>query len=139
VSTPVRASEEVLAGFREGFECWNDGRIDEMAEMYREDAEFDTTAAFPGGSVYRGRADMKRFWSDSWEAWEGILIDPQEVLDVGDGRYVVGLRMWGKGRTSGIEVDQRLSALYTIGPDGRIERCKIFTDEAAAVAAARES
>jgi ketosteroid isomerase-like protein len=138
MSAPTRASKEVLEGFREGFECWNGGRIDEMAAMYQEDSEFDTTRAFPGGSVYRGRDDMQRFWRDSWDAWQGVRMDPLDVLEAGPEMFVVPIRIWGKGRNSGIEVDQRFAALYTIGSDGRIVRCELFPDESAAFEAARE-
>jgi len=137
--TPARAQEEVLAGFREGFECWNDGRIDEMAQMYREDAEFDTTQAFPDGSVYRGRDDMERFWNESWDAWEGVRIDPLDVLEAGGDRYVVPIRIWGKGRRTGIEVDQRFALLYALGTDRRVATCRMFADESAALEAARGS
>jgi hypothetical protein len=37
-------------------------------------------------------------------------MDPLAVFDVGGGRFVVDLRWWGKGKRSGLEVDQRGSA-----------------------------
>jgi hypothetical protein len=50
----------------------------------------------------RGHQNMRRYWDEVWETWEGIRMDPTEVLDVGDGRYVVDVRLWGKGKRSGV-------------------------------------
>ena len=38
-------SQEVIARFNEGFECWNRGDLDEMMDDYHPDAEFDWSAA----------------------------------------------------------------------------------------------
>jgi hypothetical protein len=68
-----------------------------------------------------------------WKTWEGMRMDPLEVLDVGGGRVVVDLRMWGKGKRSEAEIDQRFAALYTLRTaDDKVVRCQLFpTVEAA--------
>jgi len=83
---------------------------------------------------------MRRYWDELWETWEGIRLDPLEVFDVGDGRYVVDARLWGRGKRSGAEVDQRFAYLYTLRlEDERIIRAQLLPDLAAAMSAAESS
>jgi ketosteroid isomerase-like protein len=129
------ASEEVRARWLEGFECWNGGDIDAMADMYTADAEFDMSALVDGG-VRRGREGLLQFWRETWDAWQGIRMDPLDVFEVDVHRYVIATRLWGKGRHSGIEVDQRFAFLYTLNDQQLIVHAKLFEDTDAALAAA---
>jgi ketosteroid isomerase-like protein len=143
---PETASPEIVERFQEGFECWNGGELDLMQDMYAEDGEFDLSAVFTDTAPFRGHEGMRRQWDELWETWEGLRMDPLEVLDVGDMRFVVDVRLWGKGKRSGAEVDQRFAYLYTIREaDGKIVRCQLFatveaaTDAASALTAAARS
>jgi hypothetical protein len=66
-------------------------------------------------------------------------VDPHEVLDVGEGRYVADLRLWGKGKRSGAEVDQRFAMLYDVRPDGKVIRAQLLPDVATAISMAESS
>ena len=45
---------------------------------------------------------------------------------LGSGRYVVDVRLWGKGKRSGAEVDQRFAYLYTLrAEDEKIIRAQL--------------
>ena len=77
---------------------------------------------------------MRRQITQWYEAWEGVRIDPVEVIDLGGGRFVVEIRMWGKGRRSGAEVDQRFAFVYTLRePDSLIVRAQLFPSARAAL------
>jgi ketosteroid isomerase-like protein len=83
---------------------------------------------------------MRRYWNELWETWDGIRLDPIEVFDVGDGRYVVDVRLWGKGRRSGVEVDQRFAFVYTIRPeDEKIVHAQLLPDVAVAISMAESA
>jgi ketosteroid isomerase-like protein len=111
-----------------------------MQDMYAEDAVFDVSAVFTDVAPLRGHQNMRRYWDEVWETWEGIRKDPLEVLDVGDGRYVVDVRLWGKGKRSGVEVDQRFAYLYTLRlEDEKIIRAQLFPDVTAAISVAESS
>ena len=98
-----------------------------MQDMYADDGVFDLSAVFTDIAPTRGHENMRRCWDELWEAWEGIRMDPLEVFDVGDSRYVVAVRLWGKGKRSGVEVDQRFAFLYTLRPeDEKIVRADSF-------------
>ena len=133
-NVPQTASPEILARFKEGFECWNGGELDLMQDAYDEDGEFDVSAVFTDTRPYRGHESMRRLWDEMWETWEGIRMDPLEVFDVGGGRFVVDVRLWGKGKRSGVEIDQRFAYLYTLrAADEKIVRCQLFPTVQAAI------
>ena len=135
-----RVSTEMFDQFTERFECWNRGELDQMQAMYAEDAVFDVSAVFTDVSPKRGHAAMRRHWDEAWEVWGGLRMDPVEAFDMGDGRYVVDVRLWGKGKQSGVEVDQRFAFLYTVRPeDEKILSAQLFPDVAAAVSASESS
>lgn len=108
-----------------------------MLEMYAADAVFDVSAVFTDVAPRRGYQDMLRYWKELRATWGGgMRSDPLEVLDLGDGRYVLDVRLWGKGTRSGVEIDQRFAFLYTFGPDGKVSHAQLFPDVAAALSAA---
>lgn len=137
---PQSASAAMRERVREGFECWNGGEPDLMLDLYAEDGELDLSAVFTDMSPYRGRESMRRQLSAMWEAWAGIKMEALEVFEVGGGRFVVDLRWWGKGRRSGVEVDQRFAFLYTFrAADGKIVRSQLFATVQAALDSATAS
>jgi ketosteroid isomerase-like protein len=111
-----------------------------MQDMYAEDAVFDVSAVFTDVAPKRGHQAMRRYWNELWETWDGIRLDPVKAFDVGGGRYVVDVRLWGKGRRSGVEVDQRFAFLYTLRPeDERVIHAQLLPDVAAAISAAESA
>jgi len=124
----------------ERFECWNRGEFDLMLEPYAEDAVFDISAVFTDIAPVRGHENLLRCWHEMRETWAGLRMDPVELLDAGDGRYIVDLRLWGKGRRSGAEVDQRFAMLYAVRPeDGKVTHAQMLPDTAAATSAVKSS
>src|SRR4051812_27581350 len=99
-----------------------------MLEPYADDAMFDVSAVFTDVAPMRGHESMLRYWHELRETWEGMRLDPVEVLIAGDGRYVVDMRLWGKGQRSGVEVDQRLAFLYTVRSDGKVTSAQLLPD-----------
>ena len=128
------AAPEILERFQEGFEWWNCGQLDLMQDQYAEDAEFDLSAVFTDTTPYRGHESLRRQWEDMAQTWEGLRMDPSEAFDVGRGRFVVDVRLWGRGARSGVEIDQRFACLYTLRPtDDKVVRFQLFPDIQAAI------
>ena len=64
-----------------------------MLEMYAEDAVFDVSPVFTDDAPVRGHEKLRRSWKQLQETWGGgMRLDPLELLDLGDGRYVLDLR-----------------------------------------------
>lgn len=131
-------SPEILERWRleERFECWNAGEFELMEEPYAEDAVFDVSAVFTDVAPIRGRESMRRYWTELRETWAGLRLDPIDVLDAGEGHYVLEVRLRGEGRASGAEVEQRFALLYDTRADGKVTSARLLPDVAAAVAAA---
>jgi ketosteroid isomerase-like protein len=120
-------SPEILARVKENFEWWNGGEPQLMLDEYAEDGELDLSAVFTDTPVIRGHEGMRHQLDAFWEAWEGMRMDALEVFQIDRRRFVVHVRLWGKGRRSGAEVDQRFACLYTLrDTDDKIARCQFF-------------
>ena len=76
------------------------------------------------------RASLAR-WKAEWDDYEML---PEEFVDRGD-RVVVTVRLGGRGRASGVEIDARFYDVYTLR-DGKIVRMDQFTERRQAFEAA---
>jgi ketosteroid isomerase-like protein len=95
----------------------------------------DATRRLVNPQTYTGIQGMRRMVADRDEVWEEFRMEPDEVLDAGDRVVAVG-RWVGKGKGSGIEVQQPVADVFTLH-DGRVVRAELgFTDRAEALEAA---
>src|SRR5687768_16569188 len=102
---------ETLEQLQEVFECWNGGNFTQMLAMWAEDGIFDVSAVFTDVAPARGHPDVLRSWEELLESLDGLRMDPVQVFELGQGLYVVDMRLWGEGRRSGAEVDKRYGYL----------------------------
>ena len=75
------------------------------------------------------RASLVR-WKGEWDDYELV---PEEFEDMGD-RVVATVRLRGRGRGSGIQVDARFYELFSLR-DGKIVRMDQFTEKREAIEA----
>jgi ketosteroid isomerase-like protein len=73
------------------------------------------------------RASLAR-WKAEWDDYEVL---PEEFVHRGD-HVVATVRLRGRGRVSGVEIDARFYDLYTLR-DGKIVRMDQFTERSAAL------
>jgi len=67
----------------------------------------------PDAGDYLGYAGLAR-WGEDWDAaWEDWRWEPEEFIDVGD-RVVGVLRVYAKGRGSGVDVERVDGAVWTL-------------------------
>jgi ketosteroid isomerase-like protein len=131
---PSRADEN-LELVRQGFEALRDG--DPEALMPFVHPEFEATtppqlAAEP--DTYRGPEGIRRYFASFYEAMDRIGFEGEEFISVGD-LVVVKAVLRTRGRTTGIETEQRLATLWEL-KDGKAYRLSVYAtvDEALAVA-----
>ena len=116
----------------------------ENVEIVRRFLSVDVDAALPyadPGIVWNPIEELPTQGHDAvrsslahWKAeWDDYEVMPEEFVDVGD-RVVVTVRLHGRGRGSGVEIDARFYDLYTLR-DGLIVRMDQFTERSEAVAA----
>jgi ketosteroid isomerase-like protein len=68
-----------------------------------------------------GRDAMRRYVEEGLEIFEDVALEAEEIIDGGENRVIVVLRMIGRARLSGVEVELRFAILYMLR-DGRIVR-----------------
>jgi ketosteroid isomerase-like protein len=82
-------------------------------------------------AVQRGREAVSKRFTDMVEDVDEPRIEAEEFIDAGD-RTVVGVRMSGRGKASGAEVEGRLFHVVDTDADGRLTRIEWYAsrDEA---------
>ena len=92
----------------------------------------------PAGAVEpgtrRGRAAFATAVGKTFEGWETWEMEPEQFKAVGD-QVAVVLSYRARGRGSGVEVEGRESALWTLS-NGRVSRYAWFHEPADALEAA---
>src|SRR5215213_3067930 len=72
--------------------------------------------------------------SDRWKSeWDDYEVMPEEFADMGD-RVVATVRLRGRGRGSGVEIDARFYDVYTLR-HGKIVRMDQFSERSEALEA----
>jgi ketosteroid isomerase-like protein len=83
----------------------------------------------------RGPEEVKRFWEGLDEIFEELRLEPQEFVDAGD-HVATRLRFYGRGKASGVEVEEEMYHQVATFRDGRMVRIEYFADWAEALEAA---
>jgi ketosteroid isomerase-like protein len=83
----------------------------------------------------RGPGAAIRFFEEIDEAMEELRLEPQEFVDGGD-RVATRLRHYGRGKGSGVEINEELYHQVATFRDGRIVRMEYFAEWDEALAAA---
>jgi ketosteroid isomerase-like protein len=86
------------------------------------------------GKIVQGREALLKWlreWYEPWETLDDIL---GELIDAGQQRVVSSMTQRGRGRASGVEVEQELGTVWTI-QDGKIIRAVWFPSRAEALGA----
>jgi ketosteroid isomerase-like protein len=84
--------------------------------------------------VHRGREGYLRVWEGLIDAWDELKVEPQEIIDFGD-RVLAAGRIKGRGRYSGIALDEPLFQVFTLRR-GLVVRQEDFADRDDALQAA---
>jgi ketosteroid isomerase-like protein len=106
------------------------GRRDAAAvfALYDPEVEWDASRSplprLVGGSALRGHEGLQGFFRERNEAFQSILDECEELIDAGEAVISV-VTTRGRGRTSGIDTEQRMAAVWTIR-DGRAVRVVWF-------------
>ena len=109
------------------------GDFETALAAYSPDVECDTSVR-PEGQMYRGRegvVEAFRVWRGTWADWKGEV---DEIIDAGD-RVLMVLRESGRGKGSGVPVEQRTFFLYDLR-DRMIVRVTVLLDKDQALEAA---
>src|SRR3954452_3189407 len=101
-------------------EAWNRYEPDAALPSLDPEVVFDATRRRLNPKTYVGLEGMQEMLADRDEIWEKFGTQPLEFIDAGERVVVVG-RWVGKGKSSGIEIDQPTAHVFTLHA-GRITR-----------------
>ena len=127
-------SQENLEIARRAYESFITGDLSWLAEFVDPEIEFDLTRNVFNPQVFRGYEGIQQLWTEQNEVWEDFRFEVEELIDAGD-EVVAVLRLVGKGRGSGVPVDQRDIHVVKVR-DGRAVRVTMYRDRAEALEAA---
>jgi ketosteroid isomerase-like protein len=119
---------------RRGYEALGRGDYDAIRELLDPQILLQDRPEAPDARSYRGFEGMLATLRDTSESFEGFRLDPAKFFEHGE-KVVVILDMTGRGRTSGVPVEERIAHLWTIR-DGLAVELRAFTDPADALEAA---
>ena len=114
-------SQENVESACRSLDGWNRGDIDAWLEAAHPEIEWFSavTRRFEGPeTVYRGRAEMRRFWEEWHSLWD-LTIDISETRDLGDTVLALG-RIRTRGESSGIDLEGPVAYVFEF--DGALAR-----------------
>jgi ketosteroid isomerase-like protein len=119
-------SQENVDKARGFIEAYNRRDYDAAVEDFDPEVEWVLPDQMRADSC-RGPEEIKRFWEGLDETFEELRLVPQEYLDGGD-RVATRLRHRGRGRESGVEIEQELYHQVATFRAGKMVRLEYFAD-----------
>jgi ketosteroid isomerase-like protein len=127
-------SEENVEIVRGAWEAWERGDWERMYALYHPDIVWDASALQgPITGVYQGHDGVRQYFHEWLESFETHEARAERFIDAGDD-VIVGLRLRGRGKTSGVEVEMARCNVYRIRA-GLAIRVDLFETEAEALQA----
>jgi ketosteroid isomerase-like protein len=119
-------SQENVEIARRAYEAWNEG--DDAASFAAIHPEIELVLPEGGmnAGTHRGLRAVRNFVDSYVESFANFRMDPEEFFETGD-QVVVFVRVSGRGRESGIELEVRPAHLLTLR-EGKIWRLEAFPD-----------
>ena len=119
---------------RAGYEHFNAGDVDWVLEHLDPGIVWEDARQMPDVRIYRGLDEVGRFLHSFGRHWEQIRFELLELSGAGDSVLAV-VRIIGKGKASGAEVDAELIHVWEMR-DRRGLRIRTFFDREEAARAA---
>jgi ketosteroid isomerase-like protein len=119
----VRHAYEAWEALRWDLEASDRVELERALDLIDPDIVVDATRNVFNPATYVGTKGLRQMQADTAEVWEEVRTEGLAFLDAGDRVVVLG-RLVGKGKGSGLEVEQPLAQIITV-QDGRVVRWEI--------------
>ena len=123
-------SQEDVEIVRTAIEAWGAGDMDSFCASLDPDMVWNPVEEVASQGHAAVLATLAR-WRGEWDEYEQTA---EEFVDMGE-RVVATVHFQGRGRGSGIEIDQRFYEIYTVR-HGKVVRMDEYTTRAEALEAA---
>jgi ketosteroid isomerase-like protein len=136
------AETELLRAFREAFEhgnrAWNMGDVKAAYAALPDQLEYRLAPTWPEARVLRSRNEVIEFFEDFQETFPDARTASHQYLEGAYGTVVVGFRVAGTGRTSGVEGEMQIWQVWEIRDQDNltVTRVREFTNRRDAADAA---
>ena len=128
-------SQENVELVRLAVDATNRRDLATLDAIWSEEGEFHSTFAASEGRVFRGRQGIRDYFDTLGDVFDDMRIEIEEITDVGEDRLVVELRVSGRGKGSGVNVEQRNGQVWTI-VDSKVARIDSYMNSTDALEAA---
>ncbi len=125
-------SQENVELIRTAYAAFSRGDVDAMLQVCDPEVECQLPQGGLNAGTLRGHQALRAFLESYVESFESFQIEPEEIKDAGD-RVLVFLRVLGRGRGSGADVEVRPAHLWTM-QSGKGIRVEAFTEQSRASA-----
>src|SRR5437588_9062713 len=129
------SQEKNVETLQTAYHAWNRGDLHSVLDHLHPDVEWEENPdVYPGlDRIYRGHDGFLKRQRDAFDVWEWFRVEEQEFIDAGE-HVVVFLRLIGKGRHSGIEVEMSVIDVLNFR-DAKVTRHRLYADRAEALEA----
>jgi hypothetical protein len=129
--------EDRVALFERGMEAFLSGDMDQALRFYSPDVEASAADWMNVGNFkgHEGFIKMNELWDEAWEEW---TYDVRNVQAVGERHVVARVQVGGRGRGSGIEVNEEVGYVIDVNKEGLASYLEITKDEERALEVAHE-
>ena len=127
MSEQTELHRKALARFYDAFNARDLAAV--LATLHPE-IEFESRFARAGGTTYSGHAGVSGWFSDLADAWEYIVVDLGPSRDVAADRTIALITLRGRGRASGIMLDEE-AAHELLWREGKLARLAYIDVDAA--------
>ena len=112
----------------------NKGDLATLDAIWSDQGEFHSTFAASEGRVFRGRQGVRDYFATLGEVFDDMAVAIEELCEAGEDRLVVVVRVTGRGKGSGVNVEQRNGQVWTV-VDSKIARVDSYMSRAEALEA----
>jgi ketosteroid isomerase-like protein len=113
-------SRENVEIVRRCTEYWRRRDLPAITELIDRDAVIDLSRNIFNPNVYRGHEGLRRWIESVDEMWEKFEVELEEIIEGGD-RLVTAVRMSGRGRGSGADVEMTVFQVWSFH-EGKLVR-----------------
>jgi ketosteroid isomerase-like protein len=128
-------SEETVESVRRVFEAVNQHDIGALDTLLSEEMEFHSVLAASEGGVFRGRQGIRDYFREFDAVFDEYRTQIEDVIDTGENRVVAIVKFTGRGKGSGVTLDQHFGMVFTFQGE-EITRMDSYFDTAEALEAA---
>ena len=133
-------SQENETTVRDAVAAFNRGDLDTWLEYFTDDVDYRAVEGAPDDHGPMHGKDALRAYVEDWrETFDDFRTEPTELIEAGEDRMIAVMRISGRAKLSGVEVDLTFAVVYTLR-DGRVARGREYwtRDQALEAAGLRE-